>query len=530
MRTPNRPARNLLALNVCLVLAPTLLSAQTTFDTAEIHVRPPNFIRSMRTSFVSGHYELRNATLVNLIATAWNIQPDKIQGGPEWLDTSRFDVSATTQPGITPEARRLMLQTLLKDRFSLTTHRGAKDFPAFILTAGPKPTLQPAAATDPENSGCTLISPVNPKQPRGENGAPVAFACHSITMAKFTEALPTLRGAPAYLFDYLVTDRTGLTGSWNFNLNWSMRVLSARAATPVTDPLTLFDAIDRQLGLKLRLSTIPTPVLVVDNAKPVAQSLPASTPEFEVAEIKPQSPADIPKGSSVRIDRGGLVNIKMSLRGLLIESLGEMNPDLIQGGPKFMDSEFFEVVAKMPPDNLAAGSAVFNGQDIDSMRLMLGTLLKDRFKLTAHKEDRPVPSFSLAAARPKLHQADPSNRPGCTEGPGADAKDPRLANPVLARLLTCRNMTMPQFAAALANAGYYYFAPPILDETGLKGRYDMTLSFSPRALAEVVEPEPNGAVSLSEALEKQLGLKLQPRKVNAPALVIDHIEQTPVAN
>ena len=89
---------------------------------------------------------------------------------------------------------------------------------------------------------------------------------------------------------------------------------------------------------------------------------------------------------------------------------------------------------------------------------------------------------------------------------------------------------MSQFAAALGNAGYYYFAPPIVNATELEGHYDMTISFSPRALAEVVEAEPNGAVSLSEALEKQLGLKLQPRKVTARALVIDHIEQAPTAN
>ena len=70
----------------------------------------PSFIKAMRTFFSKGRYELRNATLVDLIGTAWNIDPDKIQGGPEWLDTSRFDVTATTQASVTPEVRKLMLQ------------------------------------------------------------------------------------------------------------------------------------------------------------------------------------------------------------------------------------------------------------------------------------------------------------------------------------------------------------------------------------------------------------------------------------
>ena len=240
-----------------------------------------------------------------------------------------------------------------------------------------------------------------------------------------------MRGAPAYLFNYPVIDRTGLTGSWNFDLKWSLRVLSGHSAPPVPDSLTLFDAIDRQLGLKLRLTTIPLPVLVVDSAQPVTQALPAAALEFEVAEIKPENPDDIPKGSSARVDRGGLVDIRMSLRGLLIESLGEMNPDLIEGGPKFMDSEFFEVIAKMPPDDLSPGPAAFNGEDVDTMRLMLGTLLRDRFN-ACYSQGRSA-SRRIFFSRP---QTQSCKKPTRQIAPAAK-KSPALTEKIRASATQC---------------------------------------------------------------------------------------------
>ena len=82
---------------------------------------------------------------------------------------------------------------------------------------------------------------------------------------------------------------------------------------------------------------------------------------------------------------------------------------------------------------------------------MLQTLMEDRFKLKTHREDRPINAYTLVAASPKLKKADPLLRTGCKEGPGADGKDPRIASPVLNRLVTCQNMTMADFAQELTN-------------------------------------------------------------------------------
>ena len=99
-------------------------------------------------------------------------------------------------------------------------------------------------------------------------------------------------------------------------------------------------------------------------------------------------------------------------------------------------------------------------------------------------------------------------------------------------------MTLTQFAAEL-NKSFPGF-PPVMDSTGIAGRYDMTINFSsgsvlasvavPRAGGDTVASDPSGAISLAEALSGQLGLKLESRKVMAPVLVIDHVNETPTEN
>jgi uncharacterized protein (TIGR03435 family) len=172
------------------------------------------------------------------------------------------------------------------------------------------------------------------------------------------------------------------------------------------------------------------------------------------------------------------------------------------------------------------------------MIVMVRDLIEDRFRLKTHTEERVVPAYTLSAVKPKLQKADPANRTGCKEGPGADGKDPRVTNPALTRLITCRNMTMAQFADQLpkivdarACTACIYFHSPVLDSTGLNGAWDFTLSFSQSAPPQngvPVEQDPNGALSLSEAVGRQLGLKLEMEKRPVPVLVIDHVDQKPV--
>jgi uncharacterized protein (TIGR03435 family) len=178
--------------------------------------------------------------------------------------------------------------------------------------------------------------------------------------------------------------------------------------------------------------------------------------------------------------------------------------------------------------------AIWNGVDVDTMRMSLRAFLADRFKLAAHLEDRPIDGYVLAGAGGKLRKANPANHPACREGPGDDGRDPRLADPRATRLITCRNMTLARFAEQLN--GLFPGSPPWTDATGIAGKFDMTINFSPAGLIQAVrsEPgeatEPTGAISLSDAMKGQLGLKVEPRKVMAPVLIVDHVNATPTEN
>lgn len=541
-------------------------------NTWDIRASAPNTIPEMRSAFSRGRYELRNATVVDLVRTAWGVDADNVVGGPEWLDARRFDVIAMAPANSTPEMLKTLLQGLLKDRFQLKVHNGSRDLPAYTITVSKK--LQLKEADGSEGSGC--VQQNTPTAPRGAPQPPVTFVCRNMTMAAFAKTLPGIREAAGYLVNHPVLDRTGLKGAWNFSLTWSPRnvFLAAPlflAATQGSDAISLVDAVEKQLGLKLSLANVATPVVVVDDVKDPRLSEPLHARlEFEVAEIRPDNPNDSAgqQCGRIAIQPGGRVGINMTLRGLILETQGDVNTHRIvfasksgddrasaedkasgdkTSGDKALDSPCWQILAKAPAQEDAVtgwNGPVWNGVDIDSMRAMLRSLLEDRFKLAAHTEDRPVPGYALTAGKPKLRKADASNRPGCKEGPGADAKgpnwkDPRLANPLASRLLTCRNMTLAQFAAEL-NRSSTGAGGPVVDATGIDGRYDLTINFSPpsafmnaaspKAGDDAVASEPTGAISIFEALSSQLGLKLQSREVPTPVLVIDHVEEKPTEN
>jgi uncharacterized protein (TIGR03435 family) len=162
--------------------------------------------------------------------------------------------------------------------------------------------------------------------------------------------------------------------------------------------------------------------------------------------------------------------------------------------------------------------------------------------MQTHMEERPINAYTLTAVKPKMKPADPNGRIRCTEGPAADQKDVRDAHPILGRLLNCQNMTMTRFASMLQGLASGYIHAPVLDATGLEGSWDFTLSFSTAgqlrsggnsgASADSVAAasDPNGALSLPDAVAKQLGLKLEQTRRPVKVLVIDHIEEKPTDN
>jgi uncharacterized protein (TIGR03435 family) len=163
---------------------------------------------------------------------------------------------------------------------------------------------------------------------------------------------------------------------------------------------------------------------------------------------------------------------------------------------------------------------------------MMQALLKERFKIASHEEKRPIEVLLLVASKPKLKKADPENRSLCKNVPSTSL--------VLTRSVECQNTTMEQFAAWIGdNVGGYVRGRAVLDSTVLAGGWDFTLAFSNALVAagrgatpgaDAGLADPNGALTLFDALEKQLGLKLETQKRPMPVMVIDHIEQRPMEN
>jgi uncharacterized protein (TIGR03435 family) len=159
-----------------------------------------------------------------------------------------------------------------------------------------------------------------------------------------------------------------------------------------------------------------------------------------------------------------------------------------------------------------------------------------------------ISAYTLMAVKPKLTKADPLSRTRCKEGPGPDGKDPRIANPVLNRLVSCQNMTTAQIGEELQRVAAGYIYGPVLDSTGMKGSWNFTLSFSSADLTQAgagagppppggaatattaTTSDPSGALTLYDAVSKQLGLKLEKQRRPAPVLVIDHIKEKPTDN
>jgi len=526
------------------------------FDAADVHVSAKAQNPFFRNIPGRGRYELRQATMVDLIRTAYGVDADKVLAGPNWLEMDRYDVIARMPADAAPDSQKEMLQSLLADRFQLVIHKDTRPLPTYVLTAGKKPQIKEA-----DGAGDTGCRPQAPPGPPAEGrvqlmmgtasgppqqitlgpGMTIHYQCRNMTMAAFADALRTMLGANVGL--NAVLDQTGLEGAWNFDVKWSMQFVG-----PVTnsgDRISTAEALEKQLGLKLEQKSVPASVIVVDsvNEKPTANppevakdfpALPIPT-EFEVADVKPTDPNASPNGRFQFMPGGRLVVQAMSLRFLVSRAFSTgfgMNYDSIAGLPKWAETERFDITAKVP----AGGPPL----DTDSVMPLMRALLVDRFKMAWHNEEKPMSAYSLVAGKPKMKKADPASRIYCKFPP------PPAGAPPGTRLLACQNTTMAQLAERLQ-----YMAPglewPVLDATGLEGTWDFTLTFGPsmgaggpiRGGTEAGPGAPNAMPAASEpvsghtlfqAIEKQLGLKLELQKRPIPVIVIDHIEQKATEN
>jgi len=476
-------------------------------------------------------YDVRKATMVDLIRIAYDVEPDLIFGGPNWLAFDRFDVAGKADPATPLATARMMLQALLAERFHLVVHRDVKPMPALALSVGKtKPKL--VAADGGGVSSCNFVR-------EDLSSTELNLVCRKTTMDALVARLRMVGG------DYVtgaVVNATGLEGEWDFNLRWHRRAAAVPAGAR---RVTIFEAVEQQLGLALMAGNVPTPVMVVDrvdenptpDAPDAAQKMPAREVQYEVADLKINKSGELTDGWRTAPD--GTFDARNVRLPILMASAWDLETayaeEHLANLPKWTHDMRVDVHAKPAGHgNAPIPAGVDPGND--DARLMLRNLLTERFQIRSHVESRPQNAYTLVAKKPKMAKANAANRASCGEAKILTTA-PEM-NPLLTRVIRCQNVTMAQFAAALHGlARDYIVDTEVEDATGLAGRYDFTLSFSDRraaAAAAAAGPgeaaDPSGAISLPDAISQQLGLRLEMRKRMLPMVVIDHMEETPLGN
>src|ERR1017187_1378135 len=240
-------------------------------------------------------------------------------------------------------------------------------------------------------------------------------------------------------------------------------------------------------------------------------------PKFEVASVKR---SDCFTGA-YSIDPGSVTLKGLPLKAVLREAF-KVPMDQIEG-PSWLDTDCFEIAARIP-----------EGATSDQLPAMYQALLTERFKLVAHKEDRPRPGYALVVDKggPKFKEDDPK-----TNFMGA-GRSGMIAIGAFGHGGLKGVRSMAELAAFLSREGY----GPVQDLTGLTGKYDIDLSwtpdpdFAPRDPAASAAPPPIADTpaapgpDLFAAIRDQLGLRLERRNMQVQYLAIDHIERIPTEN
>jgi uncharacterized protein (TIGR03435 family) len=232
------------------------------------------------TRVLPGRLVITYSSLRDLIALSYGVRTEQIAEGPSWIASDHYDIEATAV-GTTSGSQiaGAMLQALLKDRFKLVLHRETRQLPVYALTVARNGLkLQPA-----KEGSCTPFSPDAPPLPPAPN-APRLFPCgHPRTGASGLNWTLEGRGismeALAASLSRVdlhrsVIDKTGLTGTYDVLLKWTVDPLTPAAldnpsAPPAADDLPgpLFISLREQLGLRIESAKGPVEVLVIDHAE-----------------------------------------------------------------------------------------------------------------------------------------------------------------------------------------------------------------------------------------------------------------------
>src|SRR5262249_41327676 len=236
--------------------------------------------------------------------------------------------------------------------------------------------------------------------------------------------------------------------------------------------------------------------LLLTTLQVVAQT---AAPSFEAASIKPSDPKE--DGSSWHSRPGYLVMRNQTLNGL-IRIAYHLKADQVTGGPKWLDSDRFDLEAR------AAGPA----KDPELLA-MLQTVLAERFQLKFHRDTKLVPGYGMVVAKGglKVHPVEANGKQRMNWGRGR---------------LTAERATMKRLAEAVARM----LGSPVVDTTGIAGEFSFKLEWTPESapstsIAGAPPAEAPIGPSLFTVLQQYVGLRLEPRKAPIDVLVIERAEK-----
>jgi uncharacterized protein (TIGR03435 family) len=249
-----------------------------------------------------------------------------------------------------------------------------------------------------------------------------------------------------------------------------------------------------------------------------APSAPAKPLTYDVVSIK-QNKSDSGGGLG-RSTPDGDTNINTLLAYQIAPTYG-VEPDDIYGLPDWARNNRYDIQTKVAPEDIAAYRKL-NHADRERM---MQAVFEDRLKLKTHLDSKEVPMYQLVIAKggPKLHEA----KPGDTYTNGLRLPDGTLMGGTGAFMgrgsYTGQQVTIRSLLNSLKGAT----GRPVLDKTGLIGKYDISLHWTPDPgpTSPDSAPADDTGPTIFGALEDQLGLKLEPTKGTIPTLIIDHIEQ-----
>ncbi len=264
----------------------SVLSAQAptraSFDVASVRPNRSNAPAESRfplgpgDAFVLGDlFAASNQPLIAYLRFAYKLGAGDLLGLPGWVYTETFDIEARASGNPTKDQMRLMMRSLLADRFQVRTHTEQRTKPVFNLVLANNGKRGSRLLPDSDDGACPPLPEAIKNQlqlpsiPCGSIGPLGATAPDSgrlggrrVTMAQLAGILSN----PFTGVDRPVLDRTGLAGTFDFTLDWSLAPDKAQPPGEDTGP-TFREALQRQLGLRLTTATAPVDVLVIDRVE-----------------------------------------------------------------------------------------------------------------------------------------------------------------------------------------------------------------------------------------------------------------------